>query len=83
MSKGAMGMVSLLIYRSVDSEGNFWELVKPDDVPLWIKHDPEMVARLKTGDGAQAPDSEQWFIAIPMDAQPVKGLIEIPKWAKV
>lgn len=78
---GGLGMVEMTIYRSTDSRGEEWDLVEPDDVPLWIKHNPDVIARFKAGHGAQAPSEDQWYVGIPTVGQPESRIVGLP-WRK-
>lgn len=55
----------MLIYRS-DDDGLTWDLVKPSEVPEWLKH-PDQIAMLLAGNMAKNKASD---IAVPEDKLP-------------
>ena len=57
----------LVVFRSANGR-NDWYLVKPEDVPDWVKEVDNM-ARLVDGEvcmNAQSESGTDWFMALPM-----------------
>lgn len=42
-------LANLIMFRSLDPESGNWEPIKRDDVPDWVKDDPEVVKHLING----------------------------------
>ena len=60
--KDSYKFASLVIYCSETEEGP-WKLVKPEDVPDWLKNDPVCVGHLMRGEMAQKDNTGLWYRA--------------------
>lgn len=52
----------LVIFKSTD-DGKTWQPVKPEEVPLWIRGDADVLGHLAAGEAAQAPGESDWYSA--------------------
>lgn len=66
-----MPQVLAVILKSANGRDG-WELVKPEDVPAWVK-EPERMARMLAGDMVMDPTQgaagSDWYRAEKLDAQ--------------
>lgn len=58
-------LANLVIYKSDD--GKKWAVVKPEDVPDWIKN-PDVMHHLVNGETAQAPGELTCYAALQADS---------------
>lgn len=69
MAAGETKQAMLVIFSSPHGRGE-WTLVKPEDVPEWVK-DPDNMARLVEGETCMKCDEGEtgslWYCAMPVD----------------
>ena len=66
--------VEMVILRSADGEN--WDLVKPEDIPVWIKGRSDVIEALHDGQGVQRENDDHTYIARPVDVV-TEGLMSV------
>ena len=68
-TKNPNALIDMIIIRSPDGEDG-WTLVKPEDVPSWIKNDDQMITLLANGTAVSLPETgdTNWYQRYDPDA---------------